>query len=120
MTYNLHVMIRFELERALVSGALAVADLPEAWSAAYRETLGVAPRNDAEGCLQDGHWADGLIGYFPTYTLGDVFAAQLFAAAERELGRPGRAVRPRRIRARWSRWLGQRVYRQGAGIRRRG
>ena len=86
VTYNLHIMIRFDLERALISGALAVADLPEAWSAATRAALGVAPRNDAEGCLQDGHWADGMIGYFPTYTLGDVFAAQLYACAELELG----------------------------------
>ena len=91
-------MIRFELERALISGALAVADLPDAWSAATREALGVAPWNDAEGCLQDGHWADGMIGYFPTYTLGDVFAAQLYACAELELGEPGRAVRAGRVR----------------------
>ena len=82
-------MIRFELERALISGDLAVADLPDAWNAAYRQTSGIAPRTDAEGCLQDGHWADGMIGYFPTYTLGDVFAAQLFACAELELGSLG-------------------------------
>ena len=62
------------------------ADLPAAWNAAYRDALGLVPANDAEGCLQDGHWADGLLGYFPTYTLGDVFAAQLFARAEQELG----------------------------------
>jgi carboxypeptidase Taq len=113
VTYNLHVMIRFDLERALVSGALAVADLPEAWSAACRETLGLAPRSDAEGCLQDGHWADGMIGYFPTYTLGDVFAAQLFAAAERELGSLGEQF----ARAEFEplvAWLGEQVYRKGA------
>jgi carboxypeptidase Taq len=113
VTYNLHVMIRFDLERALVSGALAVADLPEAWSAACRETLGLTPRTDAEGCLQDGHWADGMIGYFPTYTLGDVFAAQLFAAAERELGSLGEQF----ARAEFEplvTWLGQQVYRKGA------
>ena len=92
-------MIRFDLERALISGALAVADLPEAWSAAYRETLGLAPRTDAEGCLQDGHWADGLIGYFPTYTLGDVFAAQLFDARGAGARQPGRAVRAGGVRA---------------------
>ena len=59
---------------------------PDAWSEAYGRTLGMRPGNDAEGCLQDGHWADGLLGYFPSYTLGDVFAAQLFAQAELELG----------------------------------
>jgi carboxypeptidase Taq len=112
VTYNLHVMIRFDLERALISGTLAVADLPEAWAAACRETLGVAPRTDAEGCLQDGHWADGMIGYFPTYTLGDVFAAQLFAAAERELGDLGEQFARGEFEPLVD-WLGRRVYRQG-------
>ena len=86
VTYNVHVMIRFELERALMRGDLRAGDLPGAWNEAYREYLGVTPTTDAEGCLQDGHWADGLIGYFPTYTLGDVFGAQLFARASEELG----------------------------------
>jgi len=113
VTYNLHVMIRFDLERALVSGNLAVADLPEAWRAAYRQTLGVTPRTDAQGCLQDGHWADGLIGYFPTYALGDVFAAQLFACAELELGSLGEQF-ARGEFAPLVQWLGRRVYRQGA------
>ncbi|HBI46264.1 MAG TPA: carboxypeptidase M32 [Planctomycetales bacterium] len=85
-TYNLHILVRFELERALISGDLRAADVPAAWNEAYRRRLGVAPDNDAEGCLQDGHWAAGLIGYFPTYTLGNVIAAQLYARAEEELG----------------------------------
>jgi carboxypeptidase Taq len=112
VTYNLHTLVRFELERALVSGDLAAADLPEAWSAAYRHYLGVTPATDAEGCLQDGHWADGLIGYFPTYTLGDVFAAQLFAQAETELGDLDEQF-ARGEFATLVRWLGERVYRQG-------
>ncbi len=86
VTYNLHILIRFELERALVTGELPVADLPGAWEEAYRHYLGVRPADDAEGCLQDGHWASGLIGYFPTYTLGNLFAAQLFAAASEAVG----------------------------------
>jgi carboxypeptidase Taq len=60
--------------------------LPEAWSAAYRKTLGITPAGDREGCLQDGHWAEGLIGYFPTYTLGNMYAAQLFARVRAEIG----------------------------------
>lgn len=112
VTYNLHIMIRFDLERALVSGALAVADLPDAWRAAYRDVLGVTPRTDAEGCLQDGHWADGMIGYFPTYTLGDVFAAQLYAAAELELGSLGEQFGRGEFDA-LVQWLGRRVYQQG-------
>ncbi len=112
VTYNLHVMIRFDLERALIAGTLAVADVPEAWGAACRESLGVAPRTDAEGCLQDGHWADGMIGYFPTYTLGDVFAAQLFDAAERELGSLGEQFERGEFEVLLG-WLGRQVYRQG-------
>jgi carboxypeptidase Taq len=86
VTYNLHVLVRFELEQALLSGALPVADLPGAWNDAYRRGLGVTPGDDAEGCLQDIHWSAGLFGYFPTYTLGNLYGAQLFAAAERDLG----------------------------------
>jgi carboxypeptidase Taq len=86
VTYNLHILIRFELEQALIQGDLPVDDVPAAWSEAYRRYLGIVPANDAEGCLQDGHWGSGLIGYFPTYTLGNLFAAQLFAKATEDLG----------------------------------
>jgi carboxypeptidase Taq len=86
VTYNIHIMIRVELERALLSGDLAAADLPGAWSELYQSYLGVVPEDDRSGCLQDSHWAEGLIGYFPTYTLGNVYAAQIFDAAGRSLG----------------------------------
>ena len=78
VTYNLHIIVRFELEQALLTGDLPAAELPEAWNRKYEDTLGVKPANDAEGCLQDIHWSAGLIGYFPTYTLGNLYAAQLF------------------------------------------
>lgn len=81
VTYNLHIFIRFDLERELLEGSLTAAELPEAWRSAYRNELGVEPANDVEGCLQDGHWSQALIGYFPTYTLGNIYAAQLYAAA---------------------------------------
>jgi carboxypeptidase Taq len=94
VTYNLHVLIRFELERALLDGDLQVKDLPGAWNEAYQRTLGIAPRDDAEGCLQDIHWSAGLIGYFPTYTLGNLYAAQFFARACEDVGDlPGRFSR---------------------------
>jgi len=112
VTYNLHTLVRFELERALISGDLGVSDIPAAWNAAYRRYLGVEPDNDREGCLQDGHWADGLIGYFPTYTLGDVFAAQLFAKADADLG----GLEQQFARGRFGElvgWLASWVYRQG-------
>jgi carboxypeptidase Taq len=86
VTYGLHILARFEIERALVRGDLAVPDLPGAWRESYRRHLGIEPANDAEGCLQDGHWAEGLIGYFPTYALGDMIGAQLYAAAAAGLG----------------------------------
>lgn len=91
VTYNLHILIRFELERALIDGALSASELPAAWNEAYRHYLGVTPASDAEGCLQDGHWGAGMFGYFPTYTLGNILAAQLFAAAEQGLGSVGPA-----------------------------
>ncbi|HEX5818029.1 MAG TPA: carboxypeptidase M32 [Gemmatimonadales bacterium] len=86
ITYNLHIFIRFELERALIAGDLTAAELPGAWNDAYRRLLGVTPADDAEGVLQDSHWAAGLFGYFPAYTLGNVYAAQFLEAAERDVG----------------------------------
>lgn len=112
LTYDLHILIRFELEQALLSGDLRGADLPGAWAEAYRRYLGVAPKNDREGCLQDGHWSEGLIGYFPTYTLGNVYAAQLFAAAERELGPLDAAFAVGDFRT-LREWLNTRVHRHG-------
>ncbi len=81
LTYGLHVLIRFELERELLSGRLAVADLPKAWAAKSRTYLGIVPPDDARGVLQDVHWASGLIGYFPTYAVGNMISAQLWDAA---------------------------------------
>jgi carboxypeptidase Taq len=81
VTYNLHTLVRFELERAMIAGDLVAADVPQAWNEGYRRYLGITPPSDAEGCLQDSHWSAGLIGYFPTYTLGDVYSAQLIGAA---------------------------------------
>lgn len=85
-TYNLHIIIRFDLERQLIDGSLSVKDLPEAWNTRYESDLGIRPPSDADGVLQDVHWSAGLIGYFPTYTLGNAAAAQLFAAASEQIG----------------------------------
>ncbi|HJT58364.1 MAG TPA: carboxypeptidase M32 [Ktedonobacteraceae bacterium] len=82
VTYNLHILIRFELEKALINGDVAIESLPGLWNAKYREYLGVEPTNNAEGVLQDVHWSSGF-GYFPTYTLGNLYAAQIFAALHR-------------------------------------
>lgn len=85
-TYNLHIIVRFELEQALLNGELAVAELPAAWNEKYQKYLGIDPPSDAQGVLQDVHWSAALIGYFPTYALGNLYAAQLFESAERALG----------------------------------
>ena len=83
VTYPAHVILRYRLEKALVAGDLALADLPGAWNDGMQQLIGVRPPSDREGCLQDIHWYDGAWGYFPTYTLGAMTAAQLFAAAKR-------------------------------------
>jgi carboxypeptidase Taq len=85
-TYNLHVIVRFEIERKIFTGDLEVEELPAAWDDLYEELLGIRPGNAAEGVLQDVHWSQGMFGYFPTYTLGNVIAAQLYEAAARDLG----------------------------------
>jgi carboxypeptidase Taq len=81
VTYPLHVILRYRLERAMIEGRLEIAELPAAWGEAMERLLGRKPRDDRDGCLQDIHWADGAFGYFPTYTLGALAAAQLFEAA---------------------------------------
>lgn len=113
VTYNLHIFVRYELERDLVSGALAVAELPEAWNAKMEAYLGIRPTNDAQGVLQDIHWSQGSIGYFPTYTLGTVFAAQLFQQAEAE--NPGlREAMARGELIQLKEWLNGRMHVHGA------
>ncbi|MGM9998667.1 MAG: carboxypeptidase M32 [Candidatus Bruticola sp.] len=86
VTYSLHVMLRFELEKALIEGTLQVKDLPEAWNSAMSDYLGIVPPTDSEGCLQDVHWSSGLFGYFPAYALGNLIGAQTWQALKRDLG----------------------------------
>jgi carboxypeptidase Taq len=113
VTYNLHILVRFELEQALLTGDLQTADVPAAWNETYRRQLGVTVENDAEGCLQDGHWAAGMLGYFPTYTLGNLYAAQLFARAKKELGDLDREFARGEFGGLLD-WLRAKVYRQGS------
>jgi carboxypeptidase Taq len=85
VSYNLHIIIRWELEQELIDGELEVAKLPEAWRQRYEALLGVVPKDDRRGVLQDPHWSQGQFGYFPTYTLGSLLAAQLYASAGQAL-----------------------------------
>lgn len=111
-TYNLHVMLRFELEQAMLSGDLPTADVPAAWNAKMKDYLGITPPDDARGCLQDIHWSGGAIGYFPTYTLGNLYAAQLFEQAGQEV--PGlEAGFARGEFAPLLSWLRERIHSQG-------
>ncbi len=84
-TYNLHVMLRFELERAMINGDLSIKDLPSAWNEKFKNFLGLDVPNNATGCLQDVHWSFGLVGYFPTYTLGNLYAAQLWETINEQI-----------------------------------
>ncbi|MBT0956777.1 carboxypeptidase M32 [Alphaproteobacteria bacterium KMM 3653] len=111
--YNLHVMLRFDLERALLRGDLAVTDLPEAWNTRFKADFGAEVPSPSKGCLQDVHWSFGLIGYFPTYTLGNVYAGCLHEALRADLpdldadlaaGQPAPAID----------WLKERVHQHGA------
>jgi carboxypeptidase Taq len=113
MTYPAHVILRFRLEQALVAGDLLVADLPGAWNQGMRDLLGITPPDDARGCLQDIHWYDGAIGYFPSYTLGAMAAAQLMAAARREVGELDAAL-GRGDLAPLLAWLRQHVHGRGS------
>jgi carboxypeptidase Taq len=85
LTYHMHIILRFEIERALLADEIDVSEVPAVWNEKMAEYLGVTPDDDGEGCLQDIHWSHGSFGYFPTYSLGSVLSAQLFAAADREL-----------------------------------
>ena len=115
VTYPAHVILRYRLERALVAGELDLADLPAAWNAAMRELLGIVPPDDRLGCLQDVHWYDGAWGYFPTYTLGAMTAAQLFAAAKRA----DPAIAPGIAKGEFAplmRWLRANIHSQGSRL----
>jgi len=115
LTYPAHVILRFRLERALIGGELAVADLPGAWNDGLRSLLGIVPPDDARGCLQDIHWHDGAFGYFPSYTLGAMAAAQLMKAARRAIPDLDEAI-GRGEMAPLAGWLREHVHSQGSRL----
>lgn len=111
-TYDLHVMIRFELELAMIEGDLGATNLPEHWDHLYRAHLGMTVPDDRAGCLQDVHWSCGLFGYFPTYTLGNLLAAQLAVACDKSIGGLASALRAGRFDT-IREWLRRHVHRHG-------
>jgi carboxypeptidase Taq len=112
LTYNLHIMIRYELEKALFNGNLKVSNLPEAWNELYKEYLGIVPPDDTHGVLQDVHWSDGGFGYFPSYSLGNMYAAQMMDAMKQALPSYENDVRSGHWEAINS-WLCEKIYRHG-------
>jgi carboxypeptidase Taq len=112
-TYALHIVLRFELEQALIDGQLKVRDLPDAWNARFAESFGIKVPDDAHGVLQDVHWSAGLIGYFPTYALGNLIAGQLWELAHVDLGDLDGQIAVGEL-APLREWLRQHVHRYGA------
>jgi len=112
LTYHMHIVLRFEIERALIGGDLDVSEVPHVWNDKMEEYLGVRPDTDAEGCLQDIHWTNGTFGYFPTYSLGSVLAAQLYDAADAEIGPIDETVRAGEFDA-LHEWLTENVHQHG-------
>lgn len=112
VTYNLHVILRYELENALLEERLSVAEAPDAWNARMEEYLGLTPPTDAEGILQDVHWSIGIMGYFPTYTLGNILSVQLFERARAALPNLEAEIEAGRFTSLLE-WLRHHVYRHG-------
>jgi carboxypeptidase Taq len=120
VTYGLHIMLRFDLERRLMTDRLRVKDVPEAWNEGMQQLLGITPPNDAEGCLQDIHWSMGIFGYFPTYALGNLYAAQFYQQAMADLGATGDGLDMQLARgdmAPLREWLRDRIHRHGQRYR---
>jgi carboxypeptidase Taq len=115
VTYPLHILLRTRLERLLIAGELEVSDLPGAWAEGMRDDLGIVPPDDRDGCLQDIHWVEGIFGYFPTYTLGAVTAAQLFQAARRAVPELETALGEGDFRPLFS-WLGKNVHAHASSL----
>lgn len=111
-TYNLHIMLRLELEIALMEGQLAVKDLPEAWNSRVQEYLGLTPPNDAQGVLQDVHWSGGMIGYFSTYALGNLVSCQLWERINADIPNLPEQIRSGKFDSLLG-WLGEKIHRHG-------
>ncbi|MBI4446167.1 MAG: carboxypeptidase M32 [Acidobacteria bacterium] len=115
VTYGLHVILRYQLEKQLIEGDLSVGDLEEAWKRKMQEFLGIVPLRSAEGVLQDTHWSQGLIGYFPTYVLGNLYAAQVFFHARQEIAEFENQVRKGELRP-LREWLREKIHIHGKTV----
>ena len=116
LTYALHVMVRYEIEKQLIGGTLAIKDVPAEWNRLYKEYLGVDVPSDAEGCLQDSHWAGGMIGYFPSYALGSAYGPQMLKMMEEDLGDVYAAVAKGDL-TKVTAWLKDKIHRHASFIK---
>jgi carboxypeptidase Taq len=112
ITYSLHIVLRFEIERAMLEGELSPADLPEVWREKMKEYLGLDVPDDRDGCMQDIHWAWGMIGYFPTYTLGNLYSVQFFDQARRDISNLDGRIESGDLKCLTS-WLREKIHRVG-------
>ena len=112
LTYCLHIMVRYEIEKQLIAGTLSVRDVPTEWNRLYKEDLGVEVPTDTLGCLQDSHWSGGMIRYFPSYALGSAYGAQMKHVMESDLG-PIAPYIARGDIAALTAWLGEKIHRFG-------
>ncbi len=113
LTYCLHIIIRYEIEKALINGKVKVEDLPEIWNQKYKEYLGVEPENDADGVLQDVHWAGGSFGYFPSYALGNLYSAQFYAKMLKDIPDVMERVEKGDLKV-VKDWLNENIHKHGA------
>ncbi len=113
LTYTLHVMVRYEIEKQLIDGSLSVNDVPTAWNRLYQQYLGVDVPDDTQGCLQDSHWSGGSIGYFPSYALGSAYGPQLLATMEQEIGSVDALVEAGDL-AKVTEWLKDKIHRHAS------
>ncbi len=112
LTYPLHIMLRYEIEKKLISGEISVDDLPKVWNDLMEEYLGIRPKNNSEGVLQDVHWSGGMFGYFPTYALGSAYAAQFYYAMKKDLDIP-KIVRNNEL-DKINKWLKEKIHKFGS------
>jgi carboxypeptidase Taq len=111
-TYNMHIILRFELEQALISGDLAPKDVPGAWNEKFQKSFQLTPPTNALGCLQDIHWSMGGLGYFPTYTLGNLYAAQFMDQARTDLNGLEGSFRQGQFES-LKKWLNEKIHHYG-------
>lgn len=116
LTYCLHIMVRYKIEKRMIDGSISVEMIPEVWNSLYKEYLGIDVPNDSLGCLQDSHWSGGMIGYFPSYALGSAYGAQMLAVMSRDIGDVFRLVEEGKLFV-VKEWLQSHIHRHASFVK---